>query len=796
MIAQHPLQGILGCLCVASMTPAFAATPGLPRAEQSRCDVLNIEANSANCDARACVLRGKVQLACETMRLWADEVHLAVNADRSFGGATAAGNVVFTQGQTMLTCNRLQLDADRVRGRIDGATLAFNRGGTGIDSAHGATLHGNMERLDENTFVIHGGDFTLCDCGDAPPSWLLTASEIEAVRGERATVWWPQLYLAPMGFGPIPVTPPLPPISLPLTQRAMGFLPPVVSFLQIPWPVLDLPFFIPLGDSWDLLLTPGLRSDWATHRVRSRPLVLASWTSPRLGGRVRYAPSQHSDGTFSWEWTRDLAYGAAEQARAQDALQTAERARGLSDRVALSWISRNRISERLDWTVDAQWFSDDLYLADFRIPAEERVAAFVPSRSQLLWRGDEWVASLRADYFLRLDNANAERPPHNWDGQERGVLHLGPTATLSLLPTHLAGPLYADMTFFFSRLGPWSDAQSPELYRGARVGVTLMDALGSLQLRTAAYSDTFWATGSHGETFFNTMLQVDATLQMEAVGRFGDLLHVVSPGIDLRAVPWLWTAPHNADLDSLQAYPEAQRGQLYQAVPRLEQSLLRTDEEAGTQVPLATLALRLPLDLSRGRLLQGRIVLDVPLGHILGTSLAAGLDPSPTPPASGRFRELNTNVRFILAPAALDLTYVRTAPDAERLVRSVYELAASNPTPASHWVHYVSTAMRLGLGSAFSASYTGAYILPQPGQVGGHPGCGAADDPRLPRSCFVAHHITLAYSSPCKCWSVSVNASLPAQANQKPRLGITFDLASVATAAPSPLAQSPIPPEG
>ena len=156
---------------------------------------------------------------------------------------------------------------------------------TGRDSAR---FTGTVHRLSQDQLHIDDATFTLCDCGEDVPSWLITAESADAEMKERVTIHWPTFWANPFGLGfLVPLLPPIPFISLPLEGRAAGQLAPVIQFYQFPYPLVDLPVFVPLGRSFDLTIIPGLRTDWTDKHALTPP---SRWGAPRLGGRLRYAP--------------------------------------------------------------------------------------------------------------------------------------------------------------------------------------------------------------------------------------------------------------------------------------------------------------------------------------------------------------------------------------------------------------------------------------------------------------------------------------------------------------------------
>ena len=173
----------------------------------------------------------------------------------------------------MLRCTSVQLEAGQLTGQIDKALLqVFKRPKDAQEAREPRaterkpglirqTVHGDVQRTGRDTFILRDAQFTLCDCGEnETPSWRLRASEINLDLNDRATLWWPRIDFHVFGLFMLPIPAPTPVLSMPLADRAAGFLAPRLSFLKFPYPTLDLPLFLPVTDAYDITLTPGIRS--------------------------------------------------------------------------------------------------------------------------------------------------------------------------------------------------------------------------------------------------------------------------------------------------------------------------------------------------------------------------------------------------------------------------------------------------------------------------------------------------------------------------------------------------------
>ncbi len=135
---------------------------------------------------------------------------------------------------------------------------------------------------------------TLCDCCGGAPSWEIRAARAEIEPGRTATLTWPVVYVTPRFLfidEPIPVLP-LPWLQVPLSGRQSGFLFPVVDVGSRTGLWLAEPFFLTLGESYDLTFTAGYAFGPSQSAVDDR---IAQGQDPGVrgvGGAVefRWAP--------------------------------------------------------------------------------------------------------------------------------------------------------------------------------------------------------------------------------------------------------------------------------------------------------------------------------------------------------------------------------------------------------------------------------------------------------------------------------------------------------------------------
>jgi len=780
---------------LALLLPRAVLAADLPMAPE-RCDTVELGGETASCDDARCILSGKAYLFCDGLRVWADELEVRFTAERAFAGAEARGDALVVDGKTVLTCERVSVGPDRVEGRVEGATLRVKErprlDARGVPQGRDASiLTGDIERPSKDQLVIHDGSFTLCDCGGDPPSWRIDAGEIDVDLDDRALIWWPMLYINPFGLGLVPVTPPLLPVSIPLKARAAGFLPPAVTFFG-PYPMIDLPLFVPLGQSWDVTLSAGLRTDW----IRNHDISPARWGAPRAGARLRYAPFDGLQGELraQWTWDRRL-YVARQYFRQNDAsaditlaeleiarattdaerraaeakrdrlLLRQERVQAQSDalaeaehRVTVDWELSLRLGDSLLWLVDVEWLSDDNIRRDFALSLTEQVVNYVPSRSQILWAphdlGMGLAAGLAADYLLEIGNGDPEIV--NTRGAELHSRHRGPALRLSLLPSEplpdLLPGFVVDADAVLNRYGSWDPSDTAELWvTGAEGGVGYRDRVGPIELAARASGHVLWARGTEATDIQESLigfLLLEASAESTWARRYGDVVHTITPRLAYAGVP-ARRRSNPAVARDLRSRPDE-----HLDVELFQQLRLGVDQALWRAGPrpkeIAALSLSVPLELAPPATLGLEAALRWQTDWLGRGRAWVVVDPEAT---TEGLEEVGVEASLPLGPVTLGASYIRFAPTAERFTRSVYALAGRAPNAIAEpgdWVHAITPSAAVRWAGA-TLWYRPITLLPLPGDT--------TSDPARP---VVSRHVVGAsYVSSCNCWSLGLQAQIP-----------------------------------
>lgn len=265
--------GAVLALLFALAVPAFAVTPG-------ELMTLNAVHQQWVQDQLWCG-QGDVHITYQDISLRCDEVEVDLNTMHLH----AQGNVILDQGQSRMTCSRMEFDLQRKVGTL------YN-----VEAFLPPTYRfrgEEMEKLDETHFRFHRGLFTSCELSDtkAPP-WSIEVRdalvELEGYghfRGAALKVRRIPFFYTPRLLWPIK------------RDRAAGFLVPSFGYSSQRGTYLGNSFFWPISRSLD-----------ATF-------LIDAWSKGYfgLGSEVRWAPAENALGevlpylvwdpqTKSWEW--------------------------------------------------------------------------------------------------------------------------------------------------------------------------------------------------------------------------------------------------------------------------------------------------------------------------------------------------------------------------------------------------------------------------------------------------------------------------------------------------------------
>jgi LPS-assembly protein len=230
--------------------------------------------------------------------------------DRENGKLTLTGGVLGVQGRQVFLADAAFVDLNARTAELVGGK---DQGGMAVLYLKELPANPDNPKAGKNALILHGrkvqqradGGYTAqdvvltpCDCV-GEPDYELRADEAR-LEGDRAHLSGTHIHFPH-------VTLPLFPLSLPLTNRQWGLLAPQFGFSNVGGFLFSQPVFLPLGDSYDLTLTPGIftggRNSGGTY-----PAAIGSRNikGPRLGVEWRYAPVEGTTGSIGLDLFYDL----------------------------------------------------------------------------------------------------------------------------------------------------------------------------------------------------------------------------------------------------------------------------------------------------------------------------------------------------------------------------------------------------------------------------------------------------------------------------------------------------------
>jgi LPS-assembly protein len=314
------------CARAQSITDRLAGSPKVP---------WQISADSVNYDAASTTYhaRGNVIIEKQATRLVADTVsfnHKAMTAQ-------AAGHVVMTAGDDILTGERIELDLGRETGVVHGGTIF-------LKDNH-FYIHGDrIEKTGKETYLAEKASITSCD-GDRP-DWVITGRTVKVTIEGYGSVSHAVLKARDL---PVLYTPYL--LFPAKTRRQTGLLMPEAG-ISDRWGVnWDQPLFWAINDSSDATLY--------TSYMQER--------GAKVGLEYRYALTNQSYGSIMADGLEDRKVddGTTENTR-KWGYSGDDYDRPNTDRY---WL-RAKLDQELPWGAKAQLdldiVSDQDYLTEFR----------------------------------------------------------------------------------------------------------------------------------------------------------------------------------------------------------------------------------------------------------------------------------------------------------------------------------------------------------------------------------------------------------------------------------------------
>lgn len=435
------------------------------------------------------IAEGRAHLETAGAAIDADRIYYDQTTQRALAMGNVWARVAQGTAPTLLVGDviELQLDGEIVTEAhvLDGK--AFAKADANGEKLVAAKTLAEAEAVGRSTMVMSGNHFiregelwrmenlelTPCDCDLNSPSWSIRTSEaLLNKEADRVFVQWPITWVKKVPvFGEVPVFI-LPPLSLPLGDRATGLLFPRPGGTVLNGFSFEQPVFLTAGRSADFTFTPGyffggarrtleqqgplgvfqgnaFRTPWRNGELDPVPSAFQQpfgIMGPRLLSEFRYVLSERAQGRV----TLGLLYDLREQRDPGNAALTLGRTRGLRGEASL--FHTQDFGGGFGTRVDLAAYSDGYYQRDITPDVIAREAGYLRSSAVLFHRS--------ADHLLTLDAVVRQDLTTGYDLFGRDLFPRGSTApkygpnTIQRLPAltfalplrQLAGPLAFDLT--------------------------------------------------------------------------------------------------------------------------------------------------------------------------------------------------------------------------------------------------------------------------------------------------------------------------------------------------------------
>lgn len=300
----------------------------------------------------------------------------------------------------------------------------------------------NAESIERqgHTFRARSLRLTSCSCsGTSCPAWSLGASSARVEPGEGALLWWPTFRIRDVPILIFPV------LYVPLSARRTGLLFPKIEFASSGGFGVDLPFFLTLGQSYDLTFTLGFLTKPILSLSRSSAQRENAW-GPRGSIEFRYAPATSTSGRIKLSGILDRGFETADEGR--------ERRGPRGELVARH---RSRFAHGLGIFADVAAVSDARYLSDISDNLLASATPYLPSQLRGFWRQGDFELTLAAGWFQDLSTARSSAFPSESPliGPDSPASYQRPALFLAQMPLRrIAGPLQIGAELLVSHLRP------------------------------------------------------------------------------------------------------------------------------------------------------------------------------------------------------------------------------------------------------------------------------------------------------------------------------------------------------
>ena len=499
--------------------------------------------------------------------------------DRTTGILRLEGGVMAIQGREVLIADTAVIDLDSRAADLAAATM-FLKDRTAPSpqtltdpkavraaGKNALVLTGKrVRRLPSGTLVAEDVTMTPCDCA-GEPDYVLASPHVE-VHDDRARLSSPRLGI--LGAS----VPLLVPLSLPLTERQSGLLFPPLQYSAITGFGTEVPLFLTLGRSYDVTIAPGLftGSGGATTAVPGSRSV----TGPRLGLQFRYAPFERTSGQIDLDLVRDShqldSPGGAMPALSTGAPSEVSSSPGRGIDGVRGVLRYSHRTEAPGWlaAVQGSLTTDNMYLQDTELRELDRFLDALRTDAGIVRTQGPAAAGIDSTVLLDVRSSNGGSPDRRSFGAERrATFQRLPNVFGQLAPTRV-GPFAFSTELSAVRFAPFTALDRRERDTGfgptdingsfVSTSMDVPDPLGLGRARVIRFDASprlawgapglpFLLSGEIGGRADAWLFDGDATRNRQraygiasaraeiAVERsFGNLLHTISPGVEVRAV--------------------------------------------------------------------------------------------------------------------------------------------------------------------------------------------------------------------------------------------------------------------
>jgi LPS-assembly protein len=453
------------------MTSALAALlvlgqAGVPVSLPKADEPIQVRGDKARSDSDGNVitLEGHAELRTAGAMVQGETITL----DQEKGTVTATGHFAFcVSGYMGAVADTLTLDMDTStlsmeqghffeKKKVTLERLLAAKNPAELQSLGQTSLAGSADRIQRAAgghLLIHGLNFTPCDCDVLKPHWSIQSSYADVVPGEGAWLWLPviRVYGAPVLALPV--------MYVPLSDRKTGLLPILPNYsVQNGWSI-PIPVYVTLGRSADIEFDLGY-----TFGDPTRPGPNTAYygiQGPTLDTTFRFTPSAQTKGTaelflvYDLKPPRNPENGVVWAAPDTEYLQHSGTRWGLTSQVT------SDLGHGWSTKLDLNIVSDAALVRDVSTDVLVQANQYLRSTFQVSHRSDDsWVGllvSYRQDTQFGYTLFGTDKNPDTGEPlRGPATLQQLPEISAALPERKLWGSLFGSLDVAYTRLSPVS----------------------------------------------------------------------------------------------------------------------------------------------------------------------------------------------------------------------------------------------------------------------------------------------------------------------------------------------------